>query len=61
MTIYRLDDIWPVWLQMRGMDWHFLPYGGGLLEQPGWMMEGIIKLETMYQRIKQELSPDAGN
>jgi hypothetical protein len=33
---------WRLWRLMEGLDWNFLPYAGGLLDQPNWVIEMLL-------------------
>jgi hypothetical protein len=37
---------------MEATDWRFLPYGGGLLDQPDWLMADLFTLSHEKAWIK---------
>lgn len=40
---------------MRATGWRFLPYAGGLLDQPEWIMHDLIELTAEHNRLEKEL------
>jgi hypothetical protein len=37
---------------MRALDWKYLPYAGGLLDQPDWLINDLLTIEGAYHRMK---------
>jgi hypothetical protein len=44
------------WVLMRATDFRYLPYIGGLLDQPESLLQDILTIEGEYQRLKQEMN-----
>lgn len=40
---------------MHALDWRFLPYPGGLLDQPELLMNDLLQIEAEYQRLKESI------
>jgi hypothetical protein len=40
---------------MQATNWQFLPFAGGLLDQPDWLMDDLWTLRYEYQIIKESL------
>jgi hypothetical protein len=40
---------------MKSTDYQFLPFGGGLLDQPEWLMEDIVTLASLHSQIEKML------
>lgn len=39
-------------MRMEATGWRHLPYPGGLLDQPDWLMEDLFSLAAEQERIK---------
>lgn len=39
---------------MEAMGWKHLPYTGGLLEQPEWLIEDLLTISSLSGRIKKQ-------
>ena len=53
---------WETWLAWRAGERKFLPYGGGLLEQPEGLMQSLWRLDDLYDRVQHQIkNTDPGN
>ena len=58
MPDVHLNDFgtsWMVWVRMEATGWKFLPYPGGLLEQPDWLMQDLFRIRAASERVKETL------
>jgi hypothetical protein len=39
---------------MRAFDWRFLPYPGGLMDQPDDVIRGVLTIEDQYNKTKEK-------
>jgi len=46
---------WRTWRLMEATDWRFLPYPGGLLDQPDWLMADLLTIGGLSQQVKNML------
>lgn len=42
-----LEEAWAAWAQMSATGWRFLPYEGGLLDQPELLMSNVFRIERV--------------
>jgi len=52
VPIHNLERAWQTWTLMEATGWQFLPYSGGLLEQPESVLEDLLMVATVSQRVK---------
>lgn len=45
-----LEEAWQTWRLMKATDWRFLPYAGGLLDQPEMLLHNVFEIEAEAQR-----------
>ncbi len=36
---------------MKAFDFRFLPFAGGLLDQPAWLIEDLAQIQAAYNRV----------
>ncbi len=48
-----LEEAWLAFTQMEATDWHFLPYAGGLLEQPELLMRNLYKIKVVANNARE--------
>ena len=56
--IYQLA--FKLWFWMKATDYKFLPYAGGLAEQPDRLMSEIAKIAWQYEVTKNHVKANAG-
>lgn len=39
---------------MEATGWKFLPYPGGLLDQPEWLMQDLFRIRAASERVKEK-------
>jgi len=42
---------------MEITDWKHLPFSGGLMEQPNWLIEDLLTLSSRASQIREMLKP----
>lgn len=42
---------------MESTDWRFLPYSGGLLDQPDWLIADLLTISGLSQQVRKMVSP----
>jgi len=42
---------------MESLGWEKLPYGGGFLDQPSWLIEDLMTISWRKRVVKEMLSP----
>lgn len=52
------EESWSIWMIVRAFDWKALPYSGGLLDQPDWLLNDLLNLESEYRRLRDEIKPN---
>ncbi len=55
ISFHDLEIAYPVWLRWRALGKTHLPYGGGFLEQPEWLMDDLLTLDALYEQIRDLL------
>jgi len=45
---------------MEATGWKFLPYPGGLLDQPEALLDDLFKIRLAAERVKERLRENAG-
>lgn len=45
------DFSYDVWRVMKAFDFRLLPYGGGILDQPDWLMHDLLQIQSAYNKI----------
>ena len=55
--VYLTDPAlaWHTWTLMQATGWTFLPYAGGLLDQPEALMDDIMTISLTSQIVKAKL------
>lgn len=46
---------WKVWVMLETMEWKHLPYAGGILDQPEWLMEDLYTLSARRSALKSAM------
>jgi len=54
-NIFNLDVSWRNWLVWRFFNKQALPFSGGFMEQPIWIIDDMMKIESEYLKIKEQL------
>lgn len=52
MPLNDFETSWSVWVRMEATGWRFLPYPGGLLDQPEWLMQDLFRIRAASERMK---------
>lgn len=47
-----LETSWQAWMRMEATGWKFMPYPGGLLDQPEWLMQDLFRIRAASERMK---------
>lgn len=48
---------WQVYKLMEALDWKFLPYAGGLLDQPEWLIHDLLVISWRKRVVEEMLKP----
>lgn len=51
-----LDAAWQVYQLMAATGWRFLPYPGGLLDQPEWLIDDLLTISYNHTIIERMMS-----
>ena len=51
MTLEQFNTIYPQWLRWRATDKRFLPVRGGLRDQPTFLMDGLLFLDSIFENL----------
>jgi hypothetical protein len=51
--INRPEESFEIWSLMEATDWKYLPYAGGLLDQPDWLLEDIFTLSWRSRYVRE--------
>ena len=46
---------WEAWKLMQAFGWKFLPYEGGLMDQPETLMDDILAISSANEKVKEML------
>jgi hypothetical protein len=55
VQIHDLGASWWNWLVWRFFNKSALPFSGGFMEQPVWVVEDLMSIEAEYIRLEEEL------
>ena len=53
-----LERSWKVWTFLEATGWRFLPFPGGLLDQPDWLLRDLMTIAAVSERVRKELPED---
>jgi hypothetical protein len=53
--IYDLNTSWRNWLIWRFFDKAILPFSGGFMEQPTWVLDDLMVIESEYNTIREQM------
>lgn len=53
--VLNREESWSIWMIVRAFDWKALPHAGGLLDQPDWLLNDLLNLESEYRRLRDEI------
>lgn len=48
-----LEEAWSAFTQMEATGWRFLPYAGGLLDQPELLMRNIYRIARVARNMEE--------
>jgi hypothetical protein len=51
ISLEEFNRIFPDWVKWRATDRRFLPYAGGLRDQPTRVMDGLLYLDSIFQKM----------
>ena len=49
-----LEEAWKAYSMMEATDWHFLPYAGGLMDQPEMLILNIFRIARVAKWLKEQ-------
>ncbi len=49
------DESYGVWVMVRATEWRHLPYPGGLMDQPEWLMHDLLAFDAELRRLEGEI------
>lgn len=49
---------WPIWQWMEATGWKFLPYAGGLLDQPDWLLRDLLTVSAISERVRKQVTEE---
>lgn len=50
LPINRVES-YDIWIKWRFFEKRLLPFPGGFLSQPQWVLDDLVNIEAMYQRV----------
>lgn len=51
--VHDLETSWWNWIVWRFFEKHALPFSGGFMEQPTWVIEDMMTIEAQYHKVKE--------
>lgn len=51
----RFDRAFPYWTNYRALGGKHLPYRGGFLEQPDMLMDDILEIDSVFEKMVQQI------
>ena len=58
VEIKNLNASWWNWLVWRFFDKSVLPFSGGFMEQPAWIIDDMMTIDAEYYRLKEQFDGD---
>jgi len=55
ISIERFSKALPDWLKYRALGGKHLPYRGGFLQQPNGVMDDILEIDGIFEKMVQQL------
>jgi hypothetical protein len=49
-----LEEAWDAYTQMEATGWNFLPYSGGLFDQPELLMRNVYRIAAITRKTRDQ-------
>lgn len=58
MWLNDLERSWKIWTLLEATGWKFLPYAGGVMEQPDWLLSDLMTIAAISERVRKQVTEE---